>query len=85
MTIYKERLYKKGLNDTDNHDGVISPLELDILESKVRWSLGSITVNKAIGSDGIPAEVFRILTDDAVKVMHSIYQKIWQFQQWPQD
>ena len=76
---------KKDLNDPDNHDGVITHLELDILESKVKWSIGSITMNKASGSDGIPVELFQILKDDAVKVLHSICQQIWKTQQWPQD
>ena len=70
-------LYKKNLNDPDNHDGVITHPEPDILESKVRWALGSITTNKASGGDGIPAELFPILEDDAVKVLHSICQQIW--------
>ena len=72
-----EELYKKGLNDPDNHDGVVTYLELDILECEVKWALGSITMNKAIGGDGIPAELFQILKDDAVKVMHSICQQTW--------
>ena len=80
-----EKVYKKDLHDPDNHDGVISHLELDILECKVKWALGSITTNKASGSDGIPAELFQILKDDAVKVLHSICQQIWKTQQWPQD
>ena len=74
---YPEELYKKGLNDPDNHDGVITHLEPDILECKVKWDLGSITTNKASGGDGIPAEVFQILKDDAMKVLHSICQQIW--------
>ena len=74
-------LYKKNLNDPDNHDGVITHPEPDILESKVRWALGSITTNKASGGDGIPAELFQILKDDAVKVLHSICQQIWKTQQ----
>ena len=82
---YIEELYKKGLNDPDNHDGVIINLELDILECEVKWALGSITMNKASGGDGIPVELFRILKDDAVKVLHSICQQIWKTQQWPQD
>ena len=81
---YTEELYKKDLNDQDNHDGVITHLEPDILECKVKWALGSITMNKASGGDGIPAELFRILKDDAVKVLHSICQQIWKTQQWPQ-
>ena len=82
---YTEELLKKDLNDPDNHDGVITHLELDILECKVKWALGSITRNKASGGDGIPVELFQILKDDAVKVLHSICQKIWKTQQWPQD
>ena len=70
---------------TDNHDGVITHLEPDILECEVRWTLGSITTNKATGGDGIPVELFQILKDDAVKVLHSICQQIWKTQQWPQD
>ena len=72
---YTENLYKKDLNDPDNHDGVITHLEPDILESKVKWALGSITMNKASGGDGIPVELFQILKDDAVKVLHSICQQ----------
>ena len=72
-------LYKKDLYDPDNHDGMITHLEPDILECKVKWVLGSITMNKASGGDGIPAERFQILKDDAVKVLHSIYQHIWKF------
>ena len=82
---YTEELYKKDLNDTDNHDGVITHLEPDILGCEVKWALGSITMNKASGGDRIPAELFQILKDDAVKVLHSIYQQIWKTQQWPQD
>ena len=82
---YTEELYIKGLHDPDNHDGVITHLEPDILECEVKWSLGSITVNKASGGDGIPVELFQILKDDAVKVLHSICQQIWKTQQWPQD
>jgi len=78
-------LYKKDLHDPDNHDGVITHLEPNILESKVKWALGSITTNKASGGDGIPAELFQILKDDAVKVLHSRCQQIWKTQQWPQD
>ena len=77
-------LYKKYLNDPDNHDGVITHLEPGILECKVKWALGSITTNKASGGDGIPVELFEILKDDAVKVLHSICQQIWKTQQWPQ-
>ena len=80
---YTEELYKKDLNDPDNHDGVITDLEPDLLEFEVKWALGSITTNKASGSDGIPAEVFQILKDDVVKVLHSICQQIWKTQQWP--
>ena len=82
---YTEKLYKKGLNDPDNHDGVITHLEPNILECEVKWSLGSITMNKASGGDGIPVELFQILKDDAVKVLHSIWQEIWKTQLWPQD
>ena len=73
---YIEELYKKGLNDLDNHDGVITHLKPDILQCEVKWALGSITTNKASAGDGIPLELFQILKDDAVKVMHSIYQPI---------
>ena len=82
---YTEELNKKDHHDPDNHDGVITHLEPDTLECKVKWTLGSITMNKASGGDGIPVELFQILKDDAVKVLHSIYQQIWQTQQWPQD
>ena len=82
---YAEELYKKDLNDPDNHDGVITHLEPDILECKVKGALGRITVSKASGGDGIPVELFQILKDDAVKVLHSICQHIWKTQQWPQD
>ena len=85
MTKYTGELYKKILNDPENHDGVITYLEPDIPECKVKQALGSITMNKASGGDGIPAELFQILTDDAVKVLHSICQQIWKIQQWPQD
>ena len=78
-------LYKKDLHDPNNHNGVITNLEPDILESKVKWALGSITMNKASGGNGIPVELFQILKDDAVKVLHSICQQIWKTQQWPQD
>ena len=77
-------LYKKDLHDQDNHDGVITHLEPDILEVEVKWALGSITMNKASGGDGIPVELFQILKDDAVKVLHSICQQIWKTQQRPQ-
>ena len=73
---YMEKLYKKGLNDLDNHDGVVTHLEPDILECEVKWALGSITTNKASGGNGIPAELFKILKDDAIKVLHSICQQI---------
>ena len=82
---YTEELYKKDLHDLDIHDSVITHLESDILECEVKWVLGSITMNKASGGDGIPVELFQILNDDAVKVMHSISQQIWKTQQWPQD
>ena len=78
-------LYKKDLHDPDYHDGVITHLEPDILECEVKWALESITTNNASGGDGIPVELFQILKDDAVKVLHSICQKIWKTQQWPQD
>ena len=78
-------LYKKDLNDPNNHDGLITHLEPDILEYEVKWTLGSITMNKASGGDGIPAELFQIPKDDSVKVLHSICQQIWKTQQWPQD
>ena len=82
---YTEELYKKDLHDPDNHDGVIIHLEPDILECEVKWALGSITTNKTSGGDGIPLELFQILKDDAVKVLHSICQHIWKTQQWPQE
>ena len=78
-------LYKEDLYDPDNHNGVITHLESDILESEDKWALGSITKNKPSGGDGISAELFQILKDDAVKVLHSICQQIWKTQQWPQD
>ena len=78
---YTEELYKKDLHDPDNHDGVITHLEPDLLECKVKWALGSITTNKASGGDGIPVELFQILEYDAVKALHSIYQQIWKIQQ----
>ena len=78
-------LYKKGLDDPDNHDGVITHLESDIMECEVKWVLRSITINKASGGDGIPAELFQTLKVDAVKVLHSICQQIWKTHQWPQD
>ena len=79
---YPEELYKKDLHNQDNHDGVITHLEPDILECEVKWALGSITTNKASGGDGIPVELFQILKDDAVKVLDSICQQIWKTQQW---
>ena len=82
---YTEELYKKDLYDPDNHDGVITHLEPDILECEVKWALESITTNKASGGDGIPVELFWILKDDAVKVLYSICQQIWKIQQWAQD
>ena len=82
---YTEELYKKDLHDPDNHEGVISHLEPDILECEVKWALESTTMNKVSGGDGIPVELFQILKDDAVKVLHSICQQIWKTQQWPQD
>ena len=80
---YTEELYNKDLNDPDNHDGVITHLEPDVLECKVKWALGSTTMNKASGGVGIPAELFQILKDDAVRVLLSICQQIWKTQQWP--
>ena len=82
---YTEKLYKVDRNDIDNHDGMITHLEPDILECEVKWALGSITTNRASGGDGIPVELFQILRDDAVKVLHSICQQIWKTQQWPQE
>ena len=82
---YTEKPYKKDLQDPDNHDGVITHLEPDILECEVKRALESITTNKVSGGDGIPVELFQILKDDAVKVLHSICQQIWKTQQWPQD
>ena len=83
--IHKRKLYKKDLHHPDHHNGVITHLEPDILECEVTWALGSITTNKASGGDGIPVELFQILKDNAVKVLHSICQQIWKTQQWPQD
>ena len=80
-----EELYKRDLNDLDNDDGSITHLEPDILECEIKWTLGSITRNKASAGDGIPAELFQILKDDAVKVLHSMCQQLWKSQQWPQD
>ena len=85
MAKYTELLYKKDLHDPDNHDGVITHLEPDILECEVKWALESITMSKASAGDGISVELFQILKDDAVKVLHSIWQQIWKMQQWPQD
>ena len=82
---YTEELNKKDLHNPDNHDGVITNLEPDIWECEIKWALGSITTNKASGGEGIPVELFQILTDDSVKVLHSIYQQKWKTQQWPQD
>ena len=82
---YTEELYKKDLHDSDSHDDVISNVEPYILECEVKWALESITTNKAGGGDGIPVELFQILKDDAVKVLHSVCQTIWKTQQWPQD
>ena len=82
---YTKELYKKGLNDSDNHDVVVTHLKPDILQCEGQWALGSMAMNKASGGDGIPVELFQILKDDAVKVLHSICQKIWKTLQWPQD
>ena len=82
---YTEELFKTDFHDSGNHNGVITHLELDILECEVKWALGSITTSKASGGDEIPVELFQILKDDAVKVLHSICQQIWNIQQWPQD
>ena len=82
---YTEELCRKDLHDPDNHDGVITDLESDILECEIKWALGSITTDKASGGGRIPAKLFQILKDDAVKVLHSICQQIWKTQQWPQD
>ena len=82
---YTEELYKKDLPDPDNHDGVITHLEPDILECKVKQALGSITTNKVSGGDGISVQLFQVLKDDALKVLHSVCQQIWKTQQWPQD
>ena len=82
---YREELYKKDLHDPDNHYGVITDLEPDILECEVKWALGSITMNKASRDDGIPVELLQILKDDAVQVVHSICEQIWKTQQWRQD
>ena len=85
MARIHRRTVQKYLHDPDNHDGVITHLEPDILECEVKWALESITMNKASGSDGIPVELFQILKDDAVKVLHSVCQQMWKTQQWPQD
>ena len=82
---YTEELYKKGLHDPDNHNGVITHLQSDILKCEVKWALRSITTNKASGDDAIPVELFQILKDDALKVLDSVCQQIWKTQQWPQD
>ena len=82
---YTDELYKKGPNDPDNHNSVVTHLEPDILKCEVKWVLRSISTNKANGGDGIPAELFQILNDDAVKVLHSICQQIWKIQEWPED
>ena len=82
---YTEELYQKNLNGPNNHDGVITHLEPDILKCKAKWAIGSISMNKANGGDGIPAELFQILKDDVLKGLHSICQQIWKTQQWPQD
>ena len=80
---YTEEMYKKDLYNPDNHDGVITDLEPDILEFEVKWALESITMNKASGGDAIPAKLFQVLKDDAVKGLHSICQQMWKIQQWP--
>ena len=85
MARIHKRTVQKDLHNPDNHDGVITHLEPDILECEVKWALGNITTNKASGGDGIPVELFQILKDDAVKVLHTICQQIWKTQQWPQD
>ena len=82
---YTDRLYKKDLHEPDNQDGMITHLEPDILECEVKWTLGTITTNKASGGDGIPVELFQILKDDAVKVLHAICQQVWKTQLWPKD
>ena len=80
--IHKKNYTKKDLNDPDNQNGVVTHIEPDILECKVKWALGSITIKKGSGDDGIPAELFQILKDDAFKVLHSIYQQTWKTKQW---
>ena len=82
---YTKELYKKDLHDPENHHGVLTHLEPDVLECEVKWALESITMSKGSGGDGIPVELFQILKDDAVKVLHSVWQQIWKTQQWPQD
>ena len=82
---YTKELCKKNLYDPDNHNGVITHLEQDTMECKVKWAFQSITMNKASGGDGIPVELFQILKDDAVKMVYSVCQQIWKTQQWPQD
>ena len=82
---YTEELYKKDLHNPGNHNDVITQLEPDIVECEIKWPLGSIATNKASGGDGIPVELFQVLKDDALKVLHSICQQIWKTQQWPQD
>ena len=82
---YTEELYKKDLNELDNYDGLVSHPEPDMLESEVKWALGSTAANKASGGDGIPVELFKSLKDDTIKVLRSIFQQIWKTQQWPQD
>ena len=82
---YTEEQYRQDFHDSDNHNGMITHLDPDILECEVKWALGSITTNKASGGDGIPVELFQILKDDAVKMLYSICQQIWKTQQWPQD
>ena len=82
---YTEELYKKDIHNPDNQNGIITHLEPDILECEVKWALGTITTNKASGGDGIPLELFQILKDDALKVLHSIFQQLWKTQTWPQD
>ena len=85
MARIHRRIVQKNLHDPDNHNGVITHLEPDILDCEVKWALESISTNKASGDDGIPAELFQILKDDAVKVLHALFQQIWKTQQWPQD
>ena len=82
---YTEELYKKDVNDPDNHNGVVSQPEPDVLQCEVTWTLGSTAVNKASGCNGIPGELFKTLKDDAIKALHSICQQIWKTQQWPQE